>query len=652
MKQLSISTPTVIDTELTPFDESFYIDKNGQTDQWYYDNTEQYAPNRKIIPLMLTPALSVIDKDSGSRYNPNYQYVRWYANEWDASAVFTYTFAVSSQQEFENGQLPSDISSWSSTVPATTQSKPYVWVRLIVSKGPTVYETTYAQDNTATTSKYNTHTGGYVETEITNTAESATADYVISGFNLIVRKNVSYSHPVTIRCAVTYIDPRALGMTYDTSDNVVLTTNRTSDIVFPDVEIISPSSRSFNPLTDYEINNDNFVQKSLFKFNGIKTNSPVQPLNTDVRRYPVDVDGTEEILNSGAGVAPIMDIRYGDNPTSENQEFMYRQTAGGTLVGESIDKAFIERIKGNSGVVEGELLSVTMNAIQTKGENNSWTKTRPLPITSLKGKLDGAGNSVIVFPDGLKKVGNIQDEIFVEDGVVKAIKRVGSRDYESGDESDTSVITDGSATTFYALEESETYVLDPITDFVWYGIDNGQEVLADTLPWYVSGQGTEELTVDAMYAENIRVLLRAKMPDGETLSPSKSYASVGWKVPDIDSFVQSDNGNAVRTNTKSMDFRTIVNVKGNVLSDEVKRRHLVLNWKVRKNNQSTESDKGWGQEKNISANDLRYVIGSSGTLSSVLVYPYVYLLGPYEQVTDNNEAVTDNGEPVYDRYKE
>jgi hypothetical protein len=205
---------------------------------------------------------------------------------------------------------------------------------------------------------------------------------------------------------------------------------------------------------------------------------------------------------------------------------------------------------------------------------------------------------------------------------------------------------------YYELAEPETYVLDPITDFVWYGIENGQEVLADTLPWYVSGQGTEELTVDAMYAENIRVLLRAKMPDGETLSPSKSYASVGWKVPDIDSFVQSDNGNAVRTNTKSMDFRTIVNVKGNVLSDEVKRRHLVLNWKVRKNNQSTESDKGWGQEKNISANDLRYVIGSSGTLSSVLVYPYVYLLGPYEQVTDNNEAVTDNGEPVYDRYKE
>jgi hypothetical protein len=652
MRQISISTPTVIDTELVPFDESFYIDKNGQLEQWYYDNTEQYAPNRKIIPLMLTPSLSVVDKDSQDRYNPNFQYVRWYAKEWNASAVFTYTFAVSAQKELVNGELPSDISTWSQTVPSTTSAKPYVWVRLIVSKGPTIYETTYAQDNAATTSKYSNHTGGYVETEITNTAESATADYVISDVNLVVRKNVSYSHPVTIRCVVTYIDPRALGLTYDVSDHVDLTTNRTSDVVFPEVEIISPSSRSFNPLTDYEIDNDNFVQKSLFKFNGAKTNSPVQPLNTDVRRYPVDVDGTEEILNSGAGVAPIMDIRYGDNPTSENQEFMYRQTAGGTLVGESIDKAYIERIKGNSGVVEGVLLCVKMNAIQTKGANNSWTKTQTMPITTLKGRLDGAGESVTIFPDGLKKAGNIQDEIFVEDGVVKAIKRVGSRDYESGDESDTSVITDGSATTFYALEESETYVLDPITDFVWYGIKDGQEVLADTLPWYVSGQGTEELTVDAMYAENIRVLLRAKMPDGETLSPSKSYASVGWKVPEIDSIVQSDNGSAVRTNTKAMGFRTIVNVKGSVLSEVVKLRHLLLNWKVRKSNQATEADKGWGQEKTISANDLRYVIGSSGKLSNVLVYPYVYLLGPYEQVTDNGEAVTENGEKVYDRYIE
>jgi len=573
-RRLNVSTPTVINTELVPLDESFYLDVDGQMEQWYYDNTEQYAPNRKVTPLLLVPVISAFDKDTSTSYTPAFNTTQWFANEWNE-----------------------------------TQGK-------------------------------------YVETEITNQVDSGSADYVIQGNNLLVKKNVSYSHAVTIRCVATYIDPRDSGVTYTVEDSVNLTTNRTADVVFPEVDIISPSGRAYNPLVD--------DTNSQYDFKGVTTNNPVQPLNTDVRRYPVDVDGTEEILNSGEAVAPIMDIRYGENRMTD-QEFMYRQTAGGTLVGESIDKAYIERIKGNSSVVKGELLSVTMNAIQTKGKNNSWTKTQTMPITTLNGKLNGAGNSVTIFPDGLKKVGTIQDEIFVDGGLVKAIKRVGSRAYESGDESDTSVITDGSTTTFYVLTTPETYVLDPITDFVWYGIKNGQEVLADTLPWYVSGQGTDNLTVDAMYGENINVVLRCKMMDGETLSPSKAYASLNWRTPDIEPFVQSDNGGAVRGDTEDMTFDTIVNVNGEVLSDALKRKHLAFNWKIHKDNAApntpeAEIDKGWGQRITIDASDLRNARQTpSSTLASTLVYNHVYLKGAYEEVTDNGEAVTYNGEKVYDR---
>lgn len=568
-RRLNVSTPTVINTELVPLDESFYLDVDGQMEQWYYDNTEQYAPNRKVTPLLLVPVISAFDKDTSTSYTPAFNTTQWFANEWNEAQ------------------------------------------------------------------------GKYVETEITNQVDSGSADYVIQGNNLLVKKNVSYSHAVTIRCVATYIDPRDSGVTYTVEDSVNLTTNRTADVVFPEVDIISPSGRAYNPLVD--------DTNSQYDFKGVTTNNPVQPLNTDVRRYPVDVDGTEEILNSGEAVAPIMDIRYGNNPTMEDQEFMYRQTADGTLVGESIDKAYIERIKGNSSVVEGVLLCVKMNAIQTKGENNSWTKTQTMPITTLTGKLNGAGESVIIFPDGLKKVGNIQDEVFVEGGVVKAIKRVGSRDYESGDESDTGVITDGSTTTFYVLTTPQTYVLDHITDFVWYGIKNGQEVLADTLPWYVSGQGTDNLVVDAMYGENINVVLRCKMMDGETLSPSKAYATLSWRTPDIEPFVQSDNGSAVRSDTEDMTFDTIVNVNGEVLSDALKRKHLAFNWKIRKNNTSTEIDKGWGQRITIDASDLRNVKGSGSTLASTLVSNEVYLKGAYEEVTDGGEVVTYNGEVVYDR---
>lgn len=51
-----------------------------------------------------------------------------------------------------------------------------------------------------------------------------------------------------------------------------------------------------------------------------------------------------------------------------------------------------------------------------------------LPITTLTGKLNGEGASVTIFPDGMKSAGSIRDEIFVDNGVVKAIKRVGSVD--------------------------------------------------------------------------------------------------------------------------------------------------------------------------------------------------------------------------------
>ena len=132
--------------------------------------------------------------------------------------------------------------------------------------------------------------------------------------------------------------------------------------------------------------------------------------------------------------------------------------------------------------------------------------------------------------------------------------------------------------------------------------------------------------------------------------PSKAYRSVLWRIPDIDSNVLSENGGAVRSNTKSMNFGTIVNIKGSTLSDDVKNEHLRFNWKSRRSNISTETDQGWGLTKELSASDLLNTKSSpSSTLASTIVYPYVYLLGAYEKVTDDGDVVTDDGEPVFDR---
>lgn len=53
-----------------------------------------------------------------------------------------------------------------------------------------------------------------------------------------------------------------------------------------------------------------------------------------------------------------------------------------------------------------------------------WENIAPLNITTIKGK----SNRVAVFPDGMKRVRNVYDEIKVENGVTKAVKRVGSVD--------------------------------------------------------------------------------------------------------------------------------------------------------------------------------------------------------------------------------
>ena len=386
-RKLNISTPTVINTELIPLDESFYIEPNGQLEQWYYDNTNQYAPNRRTTPLTLTPKISAFDADTRQRYSPAFYTVQWFEKAYDSN------------------------------------------------------------------------TGDYVETEITNIVDGDNVDYVKSGNNLIVKKNVSYTRAVTIRCQATYIDPRDSGVTYMVGDSVNLSTNRDASVEYPSLDILCPSSQAYNPLTD---------------------------------------------------------------ATSQ----------------------------------------FTLNAHADKGG------------------------------------------------------------------------TDVTASTY----------------FVWYAIDNNAEVLADTMPWYVSGQNTSALVVDAMYGEDIRVVLRAKEnAAAATLYPPKVFRTIHWRIPDVDTNVKSNNGGAVRSNTIDMTFETICNIRHTILSDAMKAEHLHFNWKIRKNNTATETDMGWGQRMTMAASALRNTIGSSSSLASTLVFPYVYLLGAYEKVTEDGVVVTEDDAPVFDR---
>lgn len=79
--------------------------------------------------------------------------------------------------------------------------------------------------------------------------------------------------------------------------------------------------------------------------------------------------------------------------------------------------------------------------------------TLPLDVTTLTGKLNGEGSSIVVFADGMNSYGDVHDEICVVDGVTKAIKRVGS--------------------SHEVLAEPEVYVLDDFNLPKLYHVANG-----------------------------------------------------------------------------------------------------------------------------------------------------------------------------------
>lgn len=60
-----------------------------------------------------------------------------------------------------------------------------------------------------------------------------------------------------------------------------------------------------------------------------------------------------------------------------------------------------------------------------------WSETRNIPITTLTGKVNGQGESVVVFPDGMLSAGNVHDEIYKQGGKTYAVKRVGRVDLGS-----------------------------------------------------------------------------------------------------------------------------------------------------------------------------------------------------------------------------
>ena len=88
-----------------------------------------------------------------------------------------------------------------------------------------------------------------------------------------------------------------------------------------------------------------------------------------------------------------------------------------------------------------------------------WERALALPVSTY-------------FPDGMKSAGTVYDELTKD----KAIQRIGSRAYASGDEDDSTVITDGT-TTFYPLETAVETAISPALNLGYKVDDFGTEMI-------------------------------------------------------------------------------------------------------------------------------------------------------------------------------
>lgn len=151
-----------------------------------------------------------------------------------------------------------------------------------------------------------------------------------------------------------------------------------------------------------------------------------------------------------------------------------------------------------SGYRNGEYEPYEEHILYFNGENGS--------LASVTGKLNGEGESVTIFTNGMRSCGSTHDEIggYVNGYLTKGLVRIGNRAYEAGDESDSSVVTDGT-TTNYVLDTPLEYTLDEPIPANYYVNDFGTE---ERLPADTASVVAAPIFYDVQYAMNAVDTLR------------------------------------------------------------------------------------------------------------------------------------------------
>lgn len=136
----------------------------------------------------------------------------------------------------------------------------------------------------------------------------------------------------------------------------------------------------------------------------------------NVKKCPTDsqvqiavrfTDGTTQSIISSLGGTGVV---KGKTTANKKISYIWRSYVGGTVSNE-IEVSDICVNFSWSGKRDGDY-------------ETHWDNIVPMDVTKWTGKLNGEGESVIVFPDGMNGVGDFRDEIRIEGGKMVAIKRV------------------------------------------------------------------------------------------------------------------------------------------------------------------------------------------------------------------------------------
>ena len=177
----------------------------------------------------------------------------------------------------------------------------------------------------------------------------------------------------------------------------------------------------------------------------------------------------------------------------------------------------------------------------------------------------------------------------------------------------------------------------------------------DTLPCYVSGQGTAQLTVDALYTSDITIVARAAENATAVDWPAQDTVRLAWSTQKLDGITYCDNGSAVRLTTGRMYFGLNLNMRHQIMPEARVKAHLVYKWRQRMAQSSVETVIGWGPKIGRDGADLL----NNTSPRTALVWPEIHLLSEYQRVVFTSGGVTKtvvddatSGNPVYARNRD